>query len=82
VDLDADFPLEVVSSTWQAHGVAASCSSLAIHPNKIRKRQDLETYKDCNLIARVRENAASFQSLLCASRPIALVLVDQYLVVC
>jgi hypothetical protein len=34
------------------------------------------------LIARVRENAASFQSLLCASRTIALVLVDQYLVVC
>ena len=34
-DLDADFPLEVVSSAWQVRGVAVSCSSLAIRPNKI-----------------------------------------------
>jgi hypothetical protein len=57
-DLDVDFPLEVVSSTWQVREVAVSCSNLAIHPNKIRNTQDLERYKDNNLTARVKTHAS------------------------
>ena len=55
-DLDADFPLAVVSSAWQVRGVAVSCSSLAIHPNKMWKTQDLERYRDNNLIAKYEDN--------------------------